>query len=188
MTIAELSKAVADAQLGNARMTDIKSGTYTIGIDGDKIHLLSDKKTKVPLASVNTLAGLRIATDAAKAASCKTTREARDSENYNTLQKALIAESVKLSENTKFTVIHRLKIQDVVTDSPVYKNENYKGYPEYVKAARKAAAMSTATPDNVAARNAAFTEATDALRASGVKAGVKDVDESYMLIPVFSVS
>jgi hypothetical protein len=188
MTFAELSKSVADAQLGNARLTDVKAGTYSIAIDGDKIFLVSDKKVKIPVNSAATLAGLRISTDAAKAATCKTTREARDSDNYNTLQKMIVAEGFQLSESTKFNVIHRLKIQDVATDSPVYKNEHYKGYPEYVKSARKAAAMPAVTLNDQTARSTAFSEATDALRLSGVKSTVPNTDEAFILMPVFSVT
>lgn len=188
MTFAELSKSVADAQLGNARLTDVKAGTYSIAIDGDKIFLVSEKKVKIPVNSAATLAALRISTDATKAATCKTTREARDSDNYWTLQKAIISEGFQLSESTKFNVIHRLKIQDVATDAPVYKNEHYKGYPEYVKSTRKAAAMPAVTDNDKLARNAAFSEASDALRASGVKGTVPNTEDAFVLMPVFSVS
>lgn len=188
MTLNELAKAVAEAQLGNPRMTDVVSGTHTISIDGEKVFLVSDKKVKVPI-SIPSLASLRIVTSEANAKTAANTREARTNENYKPFQAALAAEGgVKLDANTKFTVVHRLPIVDSITGETLLRNENYKGYPEYVKSARKASAMPSVTPEQITARNNAFTEASEALHASGYKAGIAATEKTSLMLPVFTVS
>jgi hypothetical protein len=193
MTFAELQTAVAEQQLGNAKLTDIKTGTYSLVLGAtkeDPCHLIGSKKEKYPI-SVRSLAAMRIVTDASKVALAKTTREARDNDAFSTLQKSIVDDSLPVTEATKFNVVGHLKIQDVVTEEPVYKNEHYVGYPIYVKASRKAANLPRKTEDERTIRNAAFTEATDNLRASGVNKGAKapkDEPNSYIMMPVFTVT
>lgn len=182
-----LAKQLAEVQLGNARMTDVATGTYAIAIEGDKVSLVSETKQRIPV-SLPSLAAMRIVADASKATAAKTTREARESADYSNLQKAITLEGKSLTDKTRFTVVHRLQIQDVVNDAPIYKNECYKGYPEYVKASRKAANLPSASDEQKAARNAAFTEASEELRKSGVKAGIAADNKNLLLMPVFTVA
>ena len=186
MNYTDLTKAVLSAPINNARMTDLEKGTYSLVIDGDNIALVSDKKQKTRL-SVNSLAAMRIVANAADAAKATNTRDARTAPEYSTLQAALVAEKVTISDATKFNVVHKIRIQDAVTDSPVFKNEHYKGYPEYVKASRKAAGLPTVTEEQRSARNAVFTEASEALRASGVKPNTPTDDNNLLLMPVFMI-
>jgi hypothetical protein len=151
--------------------------------------LVAGKNAKYPIG-VRSLAAMRIVTDASKV-TVKTTREARDNENFNTLQNAIVNENLPVTEATKFNVVAHLRVHDAATDAQILKNEHYKGYPEYVKTTRKIAAK---FPRNIvlteaqqAERNTAFTEATDALRASGAKS-VADDDKNYIMMPVFTVS
>lgn len=187
MDFTTLSKNLAEVQLGSARMTDVATGTYAIHIDGDKVALVSETNQKIPV-SLPSLAAMRIVADAAKAATAKNTREARDNADYSNLQKAITLEGKSLNEKTRFTVVHRLQIQDVVNDLPIYRNECYKGYPEYVKASRKAAGMPNASVEQTSARNAAFTEASEELRKTGVKSGITADAKNLLLMPVFTVS
>ena len=187
MNFDELSKKVAEATLGSNRMTDIAEGTYTIGVEGDKVMLVSEKKEKVPI-TVNGLAALRIVEDAAKAKTILTTREARESSDYSTLQKAIVSDSAKLNDSTQLKVVHRLRIIDGISGKEVYKNNCYNGYPEFVKASRIANAMPAVSDEQKTARNNAFTEATEALRASGVKSGITVEDKNLQLLPVFQVT
>lgn len=186
MNFEQLSKGILDAKLGGNRITDLDSGVYTVSIDGEKVFLVSEKKGKVPV-TVAGLAALRIVESKDKAIVVKTTREARESSDYSTLQKALLAETVKLDDSTKFEVVHRLRIIDGTSDSPIYKNNCYNGYPQYVKASRNANAMPALTDEQKTARNNAFTEASEALRASGVKSGITLEDKNLQLMPVFQV-
>lgn len=186
MNYTDLTKAVLSAPINNARLTDLEKGTYSLQIDGENINLVSEKKQNTRL-SVNSLAAMRVVADAVSAATAINTRDARTNPAYSTLQAALVAEKVTISDATKFNVVHKIRIQDAVTDSPVFKNEHYKGYPEYVKASRKAAGMPLVTEEQRAARNAAFTEASEALRASGIKSGTATDDKNLLLMPVFMI-
>lgn len=187
MNFDELSKKVAEATLGSNRMTDIAEGNYTIGVDGEKVMLVSEKKEKIQI-SVNGLAALRIVEDAAKAKAIATTRDARESSDYSTLQKAVVSEAVKLNDSTQLKVVHRLRIIDGVNDKPIFKNNCYNGYPEFVKASRKASAMPAVSEEQRTERANAFTEATETLRASGVKSGITVEDKNLQLLPVFQVT
>lgn len=185
-----LSEKIAEVQLGSAKITDMKKDVYSlIIVDEDTVSLVSSKKTKYPLGH-RALAAMRIVTDANKVSLVKTTREARDNENFGTLQKSIVNEGLTIDEKTKFTVVGHLRIQDAEGAS-VYKNEHYRNYSDYTKAARKAFNMPKKTQDEKDARIAAFNDATEALRASGVKTGTnapKEVDESYLMMPVFTVT
>ena len=182
MTFEELNDKVLKAQAGNGRMTDIVSGIYTPLIEDKNIFLVSEKGQRVRVTE-NSLASMRIVTDATKAAEAKTTRDARSSETYSTLQAALAADKTKISEKTKFNVVHRLRIVDTATENLVYRNEHYKGYPAYLKSARVAAALTDATE-----RQNAFAEASEALRQTGVKNGITEEDKNLVLMPVFTVT
>lgn len=189
MDYKDLTKKVTEASLGNARMTDIAVGKYAVAIEGeDKIFLVDEKKVKVPVTATG-LAALRIVESQEVAKKIATTREARESSDYKTLQKALQGESgVVLSDKTRFNVVHRLRIIDNINDKPVYKNECYIGYPEYVKAARLASAMPSVSDDQKTARANAFTEASENLRKSGIKTGINSEDKNLQLLPVFTVT
>lgn len=187
MNFADLTKKVVEVALGGARMIDIATGSYSVLSDGENVFLVSEKKERVPVTLAG-LASLRIVEDAAKAQAVKTTRDARESIDYTNLQKALLAEKVKLSESTKFNVVHRLQIIDVATDQPIYKNDCYKGYPEYMKASRNAANLPKASEEQIAVRNAAFTDASDALRKSGLKSGITADSKNLQQMPVFTVT
>ena len=189
----KLSEEIAKVSLGTARMTDVKAGVYHIDIskDGEKVSLVSeDKKIKVNINTNNfaSLAALRIVESQEAAKKAKTTREARSTEGYGNLQDALNNEKIALDSTTKFTVVHQLQIIDLDTDKPTFKNEHYKGYPEYVKTSRKAANMPATTEDERTARAAAFAEASESLRKSGVKSGTTEADENLLLMPVFTVT
>lgn len=180
----KLNSDVLEASIGSARITDVKEGTYNLELKDDKISLVDSKKKAIGI-TINTLAGLRIVTSAEKAKVAATTRDARESDDYMTLQDALKLEGgPKLDETTKFNVVHRLKIHDSVNDKPVYRNECYKGYPAYVKAAREAANLDVADPT----RNTKFNEATDALRASELKAGIIESPKTLQMLPVFTIT
>ena len=190
MNFKELSEKIAAEQLGGAKLTDIKVGVYSLDIDGESINLVSEKKAKYPI-TLRSLASMRVVADANKLATLKTTKDARESEDVHNLQDSIANEGIILSENTKFNVIGHLKIVDSATEKPVYRNSFYSGYPAYLKAAREANLMAKKTDDEKAARNAAFTAATETLRASGVKTGEgapKDVPESYLQMPVFKIT
>lgn len=190
-----LQKQIADAQVGRSRLTDLAKGQYTLSVVADSkdpqklnIALVSDKKVRTPI-SVNGLAAMRIAVSKDKVANILTTEDARDTDEITTFQNALAAEQIKLSSGISFEVIHRLRMKDTVNPDNkfIFKNNCYKSYPEYVKASGKAAAMPSVTKDEETARNNAFTEATNTLRASGVKPDVAIDDKHLSLIPVFSV-
>jgi hypothetical protein len=184
MNFAELSKAVAEVSLAQARITDVAPGVHTISIDGEKVYLVNEKKEKFPI-STRSLAAMRIVKSAADALKATNTADARETDVYGTLQDSIKKENIKVDENTKFTCVHRLAIQDTINNQPVYKNNNYKGYPEYVKSARKASALPSVSDEQKTARNNAFTEASEALRASGAKS----TDAKHcLLMPVFTVS
>ncbi len=184
MNFAELSKAVAEISLAQARITDVAPGVHTLAIDGEKVFLVNEKKEKFPITT-RSLASMRIVKNAADATKAATTAEVRDIDTYGTLQKSIKEEGVKVDENTKFTCVHRLPIWDSVNSQPVYKNNNYKLYPEYVKAARKASALPAVSDEQKAAKANAYTEASEALRASGAKS----TDAKHqLLMPVFTVS
>lgn len=192
MNYTELQKSIAEQQLGSARLTDIPKGTFAIALpskEGDPIYLVGEKKSKFPIG-LRSLAAMRIVTDASKV-TVKTTREARDSENFNTLQNAIVNENLVISDATKFNVVGHLRVHDAGTDAQILKNEHYKGYPEYVKTTRKIAAKYprnvVLTESQAAERNTAFTEATEALRASGAKSVPND-DKNYIMMPVFTVT
>ena len=186
MNFAELTEKVKSATLGSNRMTDIAAGKYTVAINGADVFLVSEKKEKVPV-TVNGLAALRIVESKDKAITVKNTREARESTDYTTLQKAIADEKVKLDDATSFEVVHRLRIIDGVSEQPIYKNNCYNGYPQYVKASRAASALPALTDEQRTARNNAFTEASEALRSSGVKPGIAIEDKNLQLMPVFTV-
>lgn len=192
MNFNELQKSIADQQLGTARITDMKKGVYKLVLpskEGEAILLVGEKKEKYPIG-LRSLAAMRIVDDASKI-TVKTTREARDNGIVKTLQDAIVNEGVAISEATKFNVVGHLRVHDAGLDSQVLKNENYKGYPEYVKTTRKIAAKyprtAVLTEAQQTERNAAFTEATETLRASGAKA-VADDDKNYIMMPVFTVT
>lgn len=184
MNFAELSKAVAETSLAQARITDVAPGVHSLTIEGEKVFLVNEKKEKFPI-STRSLAAMRIVKNAADAAKATNTADARDTDVYGTLQDSIKKEGISVTENTKFTCVHRLPIWDAINTQPVYKNNNYKLYPEYVKAARKASALPARTPEEVIVRNNAFTEASETLRASGAKS----TDAKHqLLMPVFMVS
>lgn len=187
MNFSDLTKKIKDAKISTVRMSDIKTGTYHIDPSGTDIYLVSDKKQKIRVTE-NALASLRIVEDPEKAKLVLTTRDARDSEQYKSLQDAVNSEEITLSEDTKFNVVHRLKVIDAATEKPTYRNECYTGYPEYLKAARKAGAMPHVTTDETDARNLVFSEASAALRKTELKLGITEDDKHLNLIPVFQVS
>jgi hypothetical protein len=192
MNFTELKEKIASEQLGGARLTDIKPGSYKLVLPSTEdgvINLVDDKKHKYPITARG-LASMRIVTDASKI-TVKTTREARElPEVFGNLQKAIVDEGLAISESTKFNVVGGLRVYDAAGE-PVYKNLHYQGYPEYLKATRKAFNMPKTTKNEETARNAAFTEAGDTLRQTGVNKGTKapkDVDDSYICMPVFTIS
>jgi hypothetical protein len=193
MNFEQLQKSIAEQQLGNARLTDIKKGVYSLALpakDGEQIYLVGTKNAKYPIG-LRSLAAMRVVTGPDKI-TVKTTREARENANFNTLQNAIVEDKLPLTEATKFEVVGHLRIHDAGTDGPIYKNEHYKGYPEYVKTTRKIANQFPAgkeyTDAEKTVRNTMYTEAAEALRSSGVKTGVKDEDNNFLLMPVFTVS
>jgi hypothetical protein len=193
MNFEKLQKEIADLQLGNAKLTDIKTGTYALVLpakDGETIFLVGAKKNKYPI-SLRGLAAMRVVTAADKI-TVKTTKEARDNDNFRSLQSAIVDDSLPITENTKFSVVGHLRIHDAGSDELVYKNEHYTGYPEYVKTTRKIAAKypSTGTFSEVekADRNAQYTEATEVLRASKVKKDTVIDDKNLIMMPVFTVT
>jgi hypothetical protein len=196
----QLREAIANAQVGRSRLTDLVKGKYTLSVvadekDAKKLHvsLISEKKVKTPL-TINSLAGMRIATSQAKVANILSTEDARATEEIGTFQNSLALDNSILTEGMQFEVIHKLRIKDNINDKGtdktkwVYNNNCYKGYPEYVKAATKANGMPSATDDDAAARNAAFNEATATLRASGLKDEVTLEDKNLQMLPVFTVT
>ena len=190
MTFAQLTKKIQEVVLGTARMTDIKDGSYHLETEGDKLSLISDTGHKVPINVDNlaSLASMRIVEDAAEAKKIKTTADARISPVYSNLKDKIAKEKVELDDTCKFNVVHRLRIKDAASDALVYQNAHYNGYPEYVKAARKAVNLPNITPSEKTARTQAFADASDALRNSGVKAGVKESDDNLVLMPVFTMT
>jgi hypothetical protein len=192
MNFKDLAKSISEAQLGSARMTDVAAdkGVYNVLIGSDdKVSLVSEKKHKVAITNIATLAAMRITDNVEEAVKVTSTREARSNENYSTLQAACNAEGFVLSPDTKFTVVHRLQIIDTEKDEPIFKNELYTGYAAYSKGARKAFAMANGTNDEKAARTLAFTEASDALRASGLKnKNTPKTEENLLLMPVFTIT
>jgi hypothetical protein len=192
----QLREAIADAKIGRSRLTDLVKGKYTLSVVADKddakklhVSLISEKKVKTPL-TVNSLAGMRIATSQAKVANILSTEDARATEEIGTFQNSLAQDNSILTEGMQFEVIHKLRIKDNINDKNkwVYNNNCYKGYPEYVKMATKANGMPSATDDDTAARNAAFNEATTTLRASGLKDEVTLEDKNLQMLPVFTVT
>jgi hypothetical protein len=192
----QLREAIADAKIGRSRLTDLVKGKYTLSVVADKddakklhVSLISEKKVKTPL-TVNSLAGMRIATSQAKVANILSTEDARATEEIGTFQNSLAQDNSILTEGMQFEVIHKLRIKDNINDKNkwVYNNNCYKGYPEYVKMATKANGMPSATDDDTAARNAAFNEATATLRASGLKDEVTLEDKNLQMLPVFTVT
>lgn len=192
MDFKKLREKIASEQLGSNRLTDIPAGTYSLVLpatDEGQIVLVNEKKNKYPITPRG-LASMRIVTDKSKL-TVKTTKEARESEEFSNLQKAIVEDNFEVSETTKFNVVGHLRIHDAATDACIMKNQWYIGYPEYVKKTRKIANLPRVTKDEIAARTAGFTEASESLRASGVKKGAdapKDVDENYLLMPVFTVT
>lgn len=188
MDFKTLAKKLAEITLGTARMTDIKDGVYHIAFgENDSVILVSDKAHKVPVSNMATLASLRICESPEVAKKAVNTRDARTTEGYSNLQSGLKSEAIALDDKTTFKVIHRLQIQDIANEAPIYQNPCYKGYPEYVKASRKAANLPNATEEQTKIRNAAFTDASEELRKSGVKAGTTATAENLLLMPVFQV-
>jgi hypothetical protein len=193
MNFEELAAAVATQIIGSAKLTDIKPGIYTLlpgATVDDPCHLVSEKKQKYPI-SVRSLAAMRIVTDASKV-TAKTTVDARESEQFTNLQSALVNDGLKISESTKFNVVGQLKIMDIATDEPVYKNQHYQGYADYVKKTRKIANLPRKTQEERDARTAGFTDASEALRATGVNKGAKapkaDDLTQVLTMPYFTVS
>jgi hypothetical protein len=192
MDFKTLQEKIAEQQLGGARITDIKLGTYKLVLpekEDGVIYLSNDKKAKYAITTRG-LASMRIVADASKI-TVKTTSDARNLPDvFSNLQTAIVNDGVAISEATKFNVVGQLRVHDA-TDTPVYRNQHYKGYADFLKSSRKAFNMPNVTPNEQSARTAAFTDANDALRASGVNSGAKapkDVDESYICMPVFTIS
>ena len=184
----KLKAAIISAPINNSKMTDLASGSiHTISGDTDKdgkdIYFLVDvaSKKRTPITA-NGLAAMRIVEDATKAVLVLNTRDARTNENYKPLQAAVAAEKITLNADTKFSVVHQLEILDPVTSQPYYKNDKYNGYPAYLKATQLA---SRKLGDE---RNNAFSEATEALRATNLKTGTTDVPENKLHMPVFVVT
>jgi hypothetical protein len=190
MTFAQLTKKIQEVSLGTARMTDIKDGIYHLECAGDKVTLVSETGHKVPVNTNNfaALASMRIVEDEKAAQKIATTADARISPVYSNLKDKLAKEGAELDESFKFNVVHRLKIKDVATDTLVYQNVHYNGYPEYVKAARKANALPNITPAEQTARQQAFADASENLRNSGIKEEVKESSENLVLMPVFTMT
>jgi hypothetical protein len=186
MTFDDLNTAVSTADINRARMTDIKEGTYHIEIGEAAgkatVALVSETKKRVILNPDNlaSLAAMRIVEDEKAAQAVKTTRDARQSADYKTLQDAMNDASKSVTKDSKFTVVHQLSILDTITDAPVYKNTCYSGYSAYLKAC-KAAAKLVGTE-----RSNAFNDASGALRETKLNANVKESDK--VLMPVFKVS
>jgi len=186
MNFEALKKAIIAAPINNSRMTDLAIGSiHNIAIDVDKdgkdIYFLVDATSKKRTPSgANALAAMRIVSDENAAKLVTTTRDARNSADYKPLQAAVAAEAITLNESTKFKVVHQLEILDPVTNVPYYANDNYNGYPAYLKAAQKAGRLLGTE------RQTAFTEATEALRASGLK--VAEAAAKKLKMPVFVVT
>ena len=185
-TFDDLNQAVLTAQINRARMTDISEGTYhlEIGESAGKptVALVSEKGQKVALNPENlaSLASMRIVEDPAAAKKAATTRDARVSPDYKTLQDSMNAAGKSVTKDSKFTVVHQLSILDPISEQPVYKNTCYSGYSAYLKACRNAAKLAGTDRAN------AFNDATGALRETKLNAGVKDADK--VLMPVFQVT
>ena len=190
MTFSQLNKEIQKVVLGTARMTDIKDGIYHLESAGDKLTLVSETGHKVPVNTNNlaALASMRIVEDIKEAQKVSTTADARISPAYSNLKDKMAKEAIELDEACKFNVVHRLKIKDIATDTLVYQNVNYNGYPQYVKATRKVNALPNLTPTEQTARQHAFADASETLRASGVKEGVKESNENLILMPVFTLT
>lgn len=188
MNFKDLTEGVLKAPIGNGRLTDLKKGKYNLMIDGDDVFLIDVKKSKTPI-SVNSLAALRVVTDIEKASKVIDTRSARaETETYGNFKTLIQAEGAKLDEKTSFEVVHHLRIIDSISDKPVYKNEHYQGYPEYLKTTRKISADRSQDKDAIAARGVAYTAASETLRATELKAAVTLKDENLMMMPVFVVT
>ena len=190
MTFSQLTKAIAAVTLGTARMTDIKDGIYHLECAGDKVSLVSETGHIVPINTNNfaSLASMRITDDEKEAKKIATTADARISPVYSNLKDKVAKEKIDLDDSVKFNVVHRLKIKDIATDTLVYQNNCYNGYPQYVKAARKANSLPNITPAEQTSRQQAFADASEELRLSGVKDGVKESNENLVLMPVFTVT
>lgn len=190
MTFNELQSAVEKAPIGIARITDVTNGDYKLAIEeGDsadkaKLFLVSEKTGKKHSITVNGLAAMRVVASASDAAKATTTADARVSPDYANLQARVAEENgVKITDKTKFTAVHSLRILDAETELPVFKNSCYIGYPAYIKAARSARTIVDATE-----RNNKYNELNDSLRSSGVKKNTKETAENLILMPVFMVS
>jgi len=190
MNFDELIVKVKAATVGGQRMTDVKEGKYKLTfLDGDKVALISDKNHKVNVTG-DSLAALRIALDTARAKTLTNTTEARDNSDVITnFQTAVMAEGSKITKDTIFEVVHRLRIKDQVNEKPglIYKNQHYKGFAQYTKDNADAFAMPSTTPAETAARNAAYNQNSAVLHASGLKDGITEVDTNLQLMPVFYV-
>jgi len=186
MTFEELNLGIATAPINNARMTDIKTGTYHIeigeAVGKATVAFVSENNKRVVInpENLNSLASLRIVEDVKSAQAVSTTRDARQSDDYKTLQDAMAAAGSTVTKDSKFKVVHQLSILDPISDQPVYKNTCYAGYPAYLKACRSAAKLTGTERSN------AFNDATGALRETKLNAGVKDADK--VLMPVFQVT
>jgi hypothetical protein len=187
MTFAELNKAVAEAQINTQRLTDLATGTYSPIIVKDRAYLTNASGVKVPVTE-NSLASLRIVKSKADAIESKSTAEARANDKYSSFQKTAADEKIELKETTKFEVVHQLKILDSITDEPILKNNAYRNYADYQKASRKAFNMPHSNDTETSARNQAFNDATEALRAGGAdKAKAADV-KNHLMMPVFVIA
>ena len=187
MTFPELQLEVQKAQVGNAKVTDIATGEYTLSIEGDageeKLFLVAAVTNKRHSISVPGLASLRMVTKVDDATKIAATNEVAEAEGYSNLQTAMLAEDgMKLTDKTKFTAVHRLRILDQQTGLPIYRNNFYNGYGAYLKGARIAGNMPAGDD-----RNSKFGELNDALRATGVKANIATDDKTLVLMPVFTV-
>ena len=189
MDFKDLQNEIVKAQVGVARITDVKTGkVYSIVIDTidgkDKVFLKEEGTGKRHSLTVNSLASMRIVATQEDAKKVDTTSGARDADGYSTLQAAVVAENgVKIGASTIFTVVHKLKIMDREDETtPVYKNEHYKGYQAYLKGARVAGAMEVGDD-----RNNRFNELGEELRKSGIKDGVKPDEKNLVMMPVFIV-
>jgi hypothetical protein len=186
LTFEQLNEGIATADINRARMTDIKTGVYHIEIGEvagkPTVALVSDSKKRVVLnpENLNSLAAMRIVEDEKAAQAVKTTRDARESADYKTLQDAMAAAGSTVTKDSKFKVVHQLSILDSISDAPVYKNTCYAGYTAYLKACKAAAKLTGSD------RNNAFNDATAALRETKLNAGVKD--DQKVMMPVFQVT
>ena len=194
MDFTAITAAVKAAQLSRARLTDAKLGhtyTFTEGDQEKTIGLISEKKHKIPAVSYNSLANFKIVDDEKEGANVGDTRSARDNEKVKTLQYAIENDGVALSGTMALKVVGHMKIKDTVNNNWVYKNECYNGFKDFVDEQARIASELKADPSipgRADARNAAFTKATNALRASGLRPGVQETPANLQYMPVFYIS